>query len=401
MTDIARGCARQHTRPTTRSSKSARGPIKSAAVRAVLTLILTAVLALPGCRRSASNETEAEPAVPVIAEPVRLGNIRATISVTGVVGTLPGATFAVIAPQPARIAEITKNVGDPVKSGEVLVRFEFPSLRAQTTVNEAGVKSADLRVRQAQLTQGRIRMLIEKGAASRSELDDADRELTAAEAELAVATASLQAVQAQGGNTVIRGPFDGTVTERLHNPGDSVRADETDPILRLIDPRQVQVIATLPVADTARFVVGATARAVGGGTPPSGDAVPGRGGGHPELMRVTTRPVPESGAKTVDVTFAFETPTELPPGTQVGIEIDAEQRSNVPLVPAIAVIRDNPAEPAVVVASGGVALRRPVVIGLVDAESIEILSGLKPGELIITQGHSTLRDGTPISVSAP
>ena len=48
-----------------------------------------------------------------------------------------------------------------------------------------------------------------------------------------------------------------------------------------------------------------------------------------------------------------------------------------------------------------VAQRRPVVIGLVDGENIEILSGLKPGELIITQGHSTLRDGTPISVSAP
>ncbi len=80
-------------------------------------------------------------------------------------------------------------------------------------------------------------------------------------AELAVAKAALSVVQAQGGNTTIRAPFDGTVTERLHNPGDNVRADESDPILRLIDPKQVQVMATLPVADTARFVVGATARA--------------------------------------------------------------------------------------------------------------------------------------------
>ena len=102
-----------------------------------------------------------------------------------------------------------------------------------------------------------------------------------------------------------------------------------------------------------------------------------------------------------DVTLAFDTPTELRPGTQVGIEIDAEQRSNVPLVPAVAVIRDNPSQPIVVVAAGSVVQRRPVVIGLVDGENIEILSGLKPGELIITQGHSTLRDGTPVNVSAP
>jgi RND family efflux transporter MFP subunit len=358
-------------------------------VQAALVLTLVTVIALPACRRAAPQETEAEPAIPVIAEPVRLGTIRAKISATGVVGTLPGAAFAVVASQPARIADITKNVGDAVKSGEMLVRFEFPSLGAQTAVNESAVKAADLRVKQAQLVQGRIRMLVDKGAASRAELDDSDRELAVAEGELAAAKAALSVVQAQGGNTTIRAPFDGTVTERLHNPGDNVRADENDPILRLIDPKQVQVMATLPVADTARFVLGATARATA------------EGRSQPDLLRVATRPAPESGAKTVDVTLAFDTPTELRPGTQVGIEIDAEQRSNVPLVPAVAVIRDNPAQPIVVVAAGSVVQRRPVVIGLVDGENIEILSGLKPGELIITQGHSTLRDGTPISVSAP
>jgi multidrug efflux pump subunit AcrA (membrane-fusion protein) len=118
-------------------------------------------------------------------------------------------------------------------------------------------------------------------------------------------------------------------------------------------------------------------------------------------LKVASRPAPADGAKTVEVTLAFDTPTRLAPGTQVGVEIDAEHRSGVPLVPATAVLKDDPAGPVVVVAGGGIAQRRPVAIGLVDAESIEIVSGLKPGELIITQGHSTLRDGTPISVSAP
>jgi RND family efflux transporter MFP subunit len=358
-------------------------------VRAALIPALACLVIFSACRRTPQQETEAEPAIPVIVEPVRLGNIRATISATGLVSTLPGAIFSVVATQPARIAEITKNVGDPVKSGETLVRFEFLALRAQTAVNEAAVKAADLRVKQAQLAQGRIKMLIGKGAASRSELDDADRELAAAEGELVIARAALSAVEGQGRNTLIRAPFDGVVSERLHNPGDAVRADDSDPILRLIDPKQVQVVVTVPVADTARFVVGATARTIAEGQK------------QPDLLRVATRPVPESGSKTVDITLAFDTPTELRPGTQVSVEIDAEQRSNVVLVPAIAVLKDNPAQPVVVVATGAVAERRPVVIGLVDGENIEILSGLKPGELIITQGHSSLRDGTPISVSSP
>ena len=357
--------------------------------RRSLSLILTFLLIFAGCRRAAPQETDEEPPVPVLAEPVRIGTIRATVSATGIVTSLPGATFSVVAMQPARIAEITKNVGDAVKSGEILVRFEFPSLRAQTVVNEAAVKSADLRVKQAQLAQGRVRMLVAKGAASRSELDQADRELAEAEAELALAKAALSIVQAQGGKTIIRAPFDGTVIERLHNVGDTVRADESDPILRLIDPRQVQVTVTVPVADTSRFVVGSTAHAIAEGQTT------------PDLLRVASRPAPESGAKTVDVTLAFDTPTELKPGTQVGVEIHAEQRSNVPLVPATAVLKNDPAQAVVVVAVGNVAQRRPVVIGLVDGENIEILSGLKPGELIVIQGHSTLRDGTPISVSSP
>lgn len=344
---------------------------------------------LPACRRAAERTSEAEPPTPVIGEPVRLGTIRGSVSATGVVSTTPSAQFAVIAPQPARIAEVTKNVGDAVKAGEVLVRFEFPSLRAETLVSETGVKAAELRLQQAKLAQTRIRTLVDKGAASRSEAEGADRELSEAEAEVLAARAALTSTQTRSQNTVIRSPFDGIVTERLHNPGDPVRADESDPILRLIDPKQVQVTATVGVADIARFAVGARARAMAEGKPTT------------EVLHVAVRPAPEQGATTVTVTLAFEAPTSLPPGTQVGVEIDAEQHTNVPIVPAIAVLKDGASGAFVVVASGGVAQHRPVVIGLVDAENIEILSGLKTGELIVTQGHSALKDGAPITVSAP
>jgi RND family efflux transporter MFP subunit len=372
--------------------------MKHFAFTAVLAVALTI---LSACGRSASRETEIESPVPVIAEPVRLGNIRTTISATGVVTILPGAELSVIAPQPARIAEITKNIGDAVKSGEVIVRFEFPSLRAQTAVNAAAVKAADLRLQQARLAQTRIRSLLLRGAASQREMDDADREATLAEGELVVATAAMNAAEAVGQNSSIRAPFNGTVTQRLHNPGDLVRPDPEDPILRLIDPKQVQVTATLPTADLTRFVVGATARAMAEGPPSRGETVLGGGSRVAELLRVVSRPQPEAGATAAAVTLAFDSPTELAPGTQVGVEIDAEQRSNVPLVPAIAVLKDDGNNPVVVVAAGSIAQRRPVVTGVMDGQQIEIRSGLKAGELIITQGHSSLRDGTPISVTSP
>jgi RND family efflux transporter MFP subunit len=323
----------------------------------------------------------------VIAEPVQVGTIRGVVSATGMVTTVPGAEVALIAPQTARIAEITKSVGDMVKSGEVLVRFEFPSLRVESIARAATVRAAELRVKNAKAAQDRVQGLIDRGAASRMEMGAADREVNDAEVELAEAVASQHATETQAKNTIMRAPLDGVVSQRVHNPGDMVGSADTDAILRILDRKQVQVTATVAVTDAKRFAVGASARAVG------------EGKAAPEFLRVTARPELEPGATTIPVTLAFDTATDLVPGTQVGVEIDAEQKSNALLVPPIAVVRDAKDGAAVFVVAGDVARRRPVTTGLVDTAHIEITAGVKPGDLIVTEGLSNLRDGIAITVT--
>jgi multidrug resistance efflux pump len=63
-----------------------------------------------------------------------------------------------------------------------LVALGFPNaeIAQDLSLSEATVKSAELRVKQAQITQDRVRMLVDKGAASRNELDDASREIEGA-----------------------------------------------------------------------------------------------------------------------------------------------------------------------------------------------------------------------------
>ncbi len=164
-------------------------------------------------------------------------------------------------------------------------------------VNSANLKSADLRLRAGAAARERIRGLIARGAASQREMDDAEQEVTLAEGELAVARAAMRASESLGQNTTIRAPFNGTVAERLNNPGDLVGPDDKDPILRLIDPTQVQVTATVEAGDITRFAVGATARAVA------------EGKAMPELLRVVSRPSPEAGATSVTITLSFDMPT--------------------------------------------------------------------------------------------
>jgi RND family efflux transporter MFP subunit len=351
-----------------------------------ISILLLLAAAGAACRRSASGETESEGPVPVVVEPVKLGAIRGMVNVTAVVEALPGADFAAIAPVEGRIIEITKKAGETVKAGDVLVRFEFPSLRAEGTVRAAAAKRADLRLQNAKVVQARVQKLVALGAASQRELDEADHEVADAEGEVALYAAAQTAADNVGQRTTIRSPFDGVVAERLHNPGDLVGNSTTDVIVRVIDPRQVEVVASVPVADAGRFADGASARGVTTTRPT------------PEPLRVVSRAGPEPGATAVPVRLAFLEPTALTPGTELGVEIDAEQRSNVPLVPAIAVVKDGTVA-SVFVAAGSQARKRPVVLGLEDAERVEIRSGVKAGELIVTQGQSNLQDGSAISIS--
>src|SRR3954447_23434111 len=223
-------------------------------------LICAAVLlraAGPACRRSTPKETESEPPVPVAVEPVQLGSIRAVVSATAVVQALPGADFTAIAPQEGRIVKITKKAGDKVKAGDVLVRLEFSSVGSEGTVRASAAKRAEARLEKAREAQARVQKLVGLGAASRRELDEADHEVTDAETDVQQYAIAQTAADAAGQRTTVRAPFDGVVAERLHNPGDVVGTSPDDVIIRVIDPRQVEVLASVPVADAGRFPDGA------------------------------------------------------------------------------------------------------------------------------------------------
>ncbi|HEY8021355.1 MAG TPA: biotin/lipoyl-binding protein, partial [Thermoanaerobaculia bacterium] len=88
------------------------------------------LLALAACSHGASEEVATTDRVPVVVAPAVLGTIRAAVRVTGSIKPAPGAELQVTAPQAARIAEMPKAEGDRVRKGDLLVRFDIPSLDA-------------------------------------------------------------------------------------------------------------------------------------------------------------------------------------------------------------------------------------------------------------------------------
>jgi len=117
-------------------------------------------------------------------------------------------------------------------------------------------------------------------------------------------------------------------------------------------------------------------------------------------LKVLSRPAAvEPGTGTIPLRLGFATPANFAAGTPVEVEIDAEEHKDVVVVPAVAIVREGE-ETALFVSAGGKAQRRLVQTGLGDGTNVEILSGVKAGEMVIVDGQAGLPDGAAITTGA-
>src|SRR5262249_41182590 len=155
-----------------------------------------------------------------------------------------------------------------------------------------------------------VTQLVAQGVAAQRELEEAKTAQAEAEAALAQAQSGVNAALALAERATVHATFAGVVAKRWHNPGDIVEASASDPILRVINPTSLQVIAAVPLGDLGRVVPGKPAKVIG---PADEEGLSGR---------VLTRPAQvDPGSATADVRIAFNAPPPLPAGTVVRVEI--------------------------------------------------------------------------------
>jgi len=355
--------------------------------RSIGLLVCSTLLMSAGCSKPAMEQAETTAAVPVQAEEAKLDELKATINVSGTVSPAPGADLTVTAPETARIAAISKNEGDRVAVGDVLVRFDIPTLAADVAGKKAAVDQAVARLDLAKATVARYTGLVAQGVAARKQVEEAHREELDAEAALAQAKSAEQAAAELSARAVVRAPFAGVVAKRWHNAGDIVEAAASDPVLRVIDPSHLQVMAAVPIADLQRIQTGHAVRIIG------------PGGGDGEAAVVAAKPAQvEPNSSTADVRVTFVKPSALTAGTPVQIEIVAEEKKNALVIPAAAVIHDGDDTFVFVAGADNKAHKQAVTIGLQTRELAEVKTGIKAGDLVITHGQDGLPDGAAITI---
>ena len=357
-------------------------------MRSRLIAVAAGAALLIACRHEAPEETETQTPVAVAVETARTGSVREVIASSGLVGAAPGAELLVTAPEAARIVEMPRAEGDRVRPGDLLVRFEIPSLAAGAAAGRAEIEQAEARVENAKAARDRLSGLFERGVAARKEVEDAERELREANAALAQARSASGAANTLAGRTVVRARFAGVIAKRWHNPGDLVEPGTSDPILRVIDPNRLEVVAAVPVASLPRVAAGAPAYVVD----PAGDRID---------AAVIARPAAvEPGTVTASVRLRPASAARLTAGTSVQVEILGPERAGAVLVPPAAVIHDGEASIVMTVDADSKAHRHEVEVGVVTGEAAEIRKGIKAGERVVVRGQNGLPDGASVTIGS-
>jgi RND family efflux transporter MFP subunit len=335
-----------------------------------------ALAALVGCRSERQGSAAAE--TPPDEGGARVGTARAAtqrfsqvVTAIGTVTPRPGHFAELAAPAPTRVARIRAAVGDRVAQGDTVLEFEREPF-------DAAAQSAATALANAEHAYARAVRLVQAGILPQKDSDQAAADL--AQAQVAAVTAR----RAQQLAT-LRTPIAGVVTRMSAVLG--APADQSQPLVEVADPTTLDILFGVSPADAAQIRDGDTVTVAGSG----GDAPLGQG-------RVTgVAAALDSASRAVTVRAELRRPTRpLRIGESVVGRIVIAVHAQAVTVPLPALVPNGDGFQVFVVDSGGVAHTRAVRVGARSDSVAEVVSGLAPGETVVTAGAYGIQDGAKI-----
>ena len=348
----------------------------------------------------------------------------ATLSRVSVGATLTG-----------RVARVAVDEGAQVRRGDVLVQLETAELEAAVAQARAGERQAQARlaglrstgrtsanasllqaqatVRAAEADLVRTQQLVTQSFLSEARLDEARRsvevaraqqtgaqaqtraneesgtDVAQAQAQLAQARAATSAAQQRLAQAAVLAPTDARVLTRSVEPGQIVQPGAALMSLALAGP--TQLVAQVDERFLDQLLAGQRAMV-------AADAFAGQPFGA-RVLSIAPAVDAQRGAIEVKLALAGAAPAFLREDMTLSVEVETAQRERTLVVPLRA-LRDGAAANAgsVLVAQDGRARAREIRLGLRTLDAVEVLDGLRPGEVVLLGGP--LQDGSRVRTRA-
>lgn len=402
-----------------------------------LALAAVLCLAITGCSK---GEKEEAPEVTVQAAPAATADISRVVNTEAVI--FPIAQSAITPKINAPVKKFYVARGQKVRQGQLLATLENRDLSAaaldnkgayeqaeatySTSVNatlpeeiaksETDVQTARQELDAQQKLYASREDLFKQGALPRKDLDAAAVSLSQARSAYDVAKKHLDGLNATGKQSAlksasgqltsakgklmnseaqlsyseVRSPINGVITDRPLYPGEM--ASTSTPLLTVMDISQIIAKAHIPQSDALLLHKGDQATITMAGLE------------KPVAAKVSlVSPALDPNSTTVEIWVQGANPDQqLRPGMTAQIAITAQTVKNALVIPASALInaKEDSAQVMVVDAQSQ-AQSRDVKVGIQSGNQAQIVSGLKPGEVVVTAGAYGLPDKTKVKIEKP
>lgn len=358
-------------------------------------------------------------------------SIIETVAATGKIQ--PEVEVALSSEVSGEIIELPLKEGQTVEKGDLLVKINPDLIQAAVSQSQAGLDNVRAQLAQAKASENnaklnydRSKTLFEKGVISKSEWDNAvaDYEMAQANRQAAYynvqsAAASLKQARENLYRTTIYAPMSGTISKLSVELGERVVGTAQmagTEIVRVANLKNMEVVVDVNENDIVKVAIGDSAKV-------EVDAYLGRefrgvvneiaNSAQAELtsdqvtnFKVKVSILPDSYA---DLTEGKpESYSPFRPGMTATVDIITNRKERIVGVPISAIvvrsdttgvdksflseknIKPGDRFEAVYVKEGDVAVLKPVTTGIQDETNIEIVSGLKEGETVITGPYTTV-----------
>jgi membrane fusion protein, heavy metal efflux system len=327
----------------------------------------------------------------IVVAPVASGTSATAIRLPGVVEPNAYRQVVVTPLVAGRVTKVGPALGDRVRRGQTLAEIYSPALAEAQTRYVSALAMLDAHDRELQRTQ----KLVEIGAASRQELEKIHAEHAAQTAAvqsarsqlelLGVSASALESV-APGhdvsATTTVSAPIDGVVTERGANVG--LNVDTATKLFTVVDLSTVWVVADVYEKDFLAARIGSEAAITTSARPDL------------TLRGRVSYVDPQVSAETRTAKVRIEVPNpggELRLGMYADVVVTGASGTSAPGLPRRAVqnVGDrtvvylaHPKEP-------GKFVEREVRLGQTSGEQVEVVSGVQPGDVVVTEGSFDVR----------
>lgn len=298
---------------------------------------------------------------------VKSESLAQVVQLDGVVQPINQGTVA--SQTSGRIVGLNVDVNDYVKKGTVLLEISAVQQSASLDAAQAQLASAIAQDREAQAQVKRYRQLFPKGAISQDVMDSAEARARSASAAVKSAQAAVAQAKESLGYTSVTAPYDGVVTQRHVELGETVAPGT--PLVSGFSIDKLRVETEIPqryqpaVSDVAQFEV----------VSPQGERI------LPTQYSLFSYADPQSHTFKIRLNLPEDISTFVP-GMWVKTEFHYGNRDTI-LIPNSSVVRRAELSSVYRIQDDSRVLN-PVRLGQTYGDYTEVLSGLEEGDVIST-----------------